>query len=106
MSFIALWVGVLIFRLGAIFSLLSAIRTLQISRRWSDYRLRRRYVVQARGSVLLSVLSGALAVALLVFGRRLQPAVPASPPPTLTPLAAESATPAPPTDTAVSPADT
>jgi hypothetical protein len=96
MSFIALWVGVLIFGLGAIFSLLSAIRTLQISRRWSDYRLRRRYVVQARGSVLLSVLSGALAVALLVFGRLLQPAVPAAAPPTLTPLASETATVAPP----------
>lgn len=104
MSFIALWVGVLIFGLGAIFSLLSAVRTLQISRRWSDYRLRRRYVVQARGSVLLAVLSGALAVALLVFGRLLQPAVPASPPPTLPPTETMTASVEPPrvpTETAV-----
>src|SRR4030042_388747 len=73
MSLIALWIGVLIFGLGAIFSLLSAVRSLQISRRWSDYRLRRRYIVQARGSVLLSVLSGALAAGLLIFGRLAQP---------------------------------
>ena len=69
MSSIAFWIGVIIFGLGAIFGLLSAIRTLQISRRWSDYRLRQRYIVQARGSVLLALLSGSLALALLVLAR-------------------------------------
>lgn len=102
MSSIAVWIGVLILGLGAIFSLLSAIHTLQSSRRWSDYRLRRRYIVQARGSVLLSVLSGALAVGLLLVGRSWQrSATPAAPPPTPT-FATETAVPpaaAPPTET-------
>ncbi|MFH1185627.1 MAG: NBR1-Ig-like domain-containing protein [Chloroflexota bacterium] len=110
MSLIALWIGVLIFGLGAIFSLLSAVHTLQISRRWSDYRLRRRYIVQARGSVLLAVLSGALAMALMIFGRLNQPTEnPAALPSTQTPVASETASPAsplPPPGTPIPPADT
>ena len=110
MSFIALWIGVLIFGLGAIFSLLSAIRTLQISRRWSDYRLRRRYIVQARGSVLLSVLSGALAVGLLMVGQLWRSTTqPAALPPTATVAPMQAASPLPtaaPSETAPpSPAD-
>ena len=58
-----------IFGLGAIFGLLSGLHTLQVSRRWSDYRLRQRYIVQARGSVLLSLLSAGLALALLILAR-------------------------------------
>ena len=108
MQFIALWIGVLIFGLGAIFSLLSAIRTLQISRRWSDYRLRRRYIMQARGSVLLSVLSGALAIALLIFGRMWQQTEsPASLPATQAPSATASPVPpVSPTQTSMPPEDT
>jgi hypothetical protein len=81
MSSIAFWIGVVIFGLGAIFGLLSAVRTLQISRRWSDYRLRQRYVVQARGSVLLALLSGTLALALLVLARSTRPSSPPAPVP-------------------------
>jgi len=107
MSSIALWIGVLIFGLGAIFSLLSAIRTLQISRRWSDYRLRRRYVVQARGSVALALLSGGLAVALLVVGRSAAPpAEPGPLPGTATSTASptgSAATPDAPIETATAP---
>ena len=110
MSLIALWIGVLIFGLGAIFSLLSAVRTLQISRRWSDYRLRRRYIVQARGSVLLAVFSGALAVSLMMFGRLLPPGeTPAALPATQTTAASETASPVPtmpPTETPIPPSDT
>src|SRR5574340_1513319 len=99
MSSIALWIGVIIFGLGAIIGLLSGIRTLQTSRRWSDYRLRQRYIVQARGSVLLALFSGGLAVALLFFARSTGTrAGSAAPPPTptstsqpTTPLPPESA---------------
>ncbi len=67
MPSVALSVGAVIFGLGAILSLLSAIRTLQKSRSWSNYRLRRRFSGEARGALVLAVLSGAVAVALLVI---------------------------------------
>ncbi|HSR21454.1 MAG TPA: hypothetical protein VLL49_11120, partial [Anaerolineales bacterium] len=68
MSLVVLRIGVLIFGMGAILSLLSAVRILQTSRRWSDYRLRRRYLLQARLLILLATLSGGLAVVLLILG--------------------------------------
>src|SRR5512143_4317458 len=104
MPLIAIWVGVILFGLGAIFSLLAAVRTLQASRRWSDYRLRRRYVVQARGSVLFSLFSAAIAVALLIFGRSIPESRPSAPAPTATGIFSATApsTPViPPTGTAV-----
>ena len=121
MSSIAFWIGVIIFGLGALFGLLSAIRTLQISRRWSDYRLRQRYIVQARGSVLLALLSGSLALGLLILARSTRPSsVPAALPVTPTDTAQPTASPIPqqqptesatativlPTDTAIPPSPT
>jgi hypothetical protein len=85
MPFMALWLGVVIFGLGAIFSLLSAIRTMQKSRRWSDYRLRRRYVVQAQTSLVISFLLGSIAGAIFLFYQgRETPSAPAGPFPTVT----------------------
>ena len=105
MSSIAFWIGVTIFGLGAIFGLLSAIRTLQISRRWSNYRLRQRYIVQARGSVLLALLSGSLALALLILARSARPtSAPAALPVTASSTAQATASPSPqvpPTETAI-----
>lgn len=96
MPSIVFWIGVIIFGLGAIFGLLSAIRTLQVSRRWSDYRLRQRYIVQARGSMLVALLSGGLALALLVLARSTRPSsIPVTPSATLTHTAQPTAGPVP-----------
>jgi hypothetical protein len=73
MPSIALTAGVVIFGLGAILGLLSAIRTLQKSRSWSNYRLRRRFLSEARVALVLAVLSGAVAVALLVLSQSGRP---------------------------------
>jgi hypothetical protein len=87
---------VIIFGLGAIFGVLSAIRTLQISRRWSDFRLRQRYVVQARGSVLLALLSGALALGLFILARSTRASIiPAAPPVAPISIASSTASPIP-----------
>ena len=69
MPSIALSIGVVIFGLGAILGLLSAFQTLQKSRSWSNYRQRRRLVGQARGALVLAILSAAVAASLLVLGR-------------------------------------
>jgi len=82
MPSIALSAGAVIFGLGAILGLLSAIRILQKSRSWSNYRLRRRFLGEARGALVLAVLSGAVAVALLVLsqsGRSTSLPIPALP---------------------------
>jgi len=66
MPSIALSVGVVFFGLGAILSLLSAIRTLQKSRSWSNFRHRQRMLGQARSSLVVAVLCAAAAAGLLV----------------------------------------
>ncbi len=72
-------IGVFLFGVGAILSFASGIRALQASRRWPDYRQRQKYTVRARGSLIFSLLSGLMAVAVLILGSATQ--VPAGPPP-------------------------
>jgi hypothetical protein len=74
MPSIALYVGVVLFGLGAILSLLSAVRTLQKSRSWSNFRHRQRMLGQARGSLVVAVLCAAAAAGLLVLRQEARPA--------------------------------
>ena len=73
MPSIALSVGVVLFGLGAILSLLSAVRTLQKSRSWSNFRHRQRMLGQARGSLVVAILCAAATAGLLVLRQEGRP---------------------------------
>ncbi len=75
-------IGIFLFGVGAILSFASGIRALQASRRWPDYRQRQKYMVRARGSLIFSLLSGLMALAVLVLGQATQ--VPGAPAPVAT----------------------
>ena len=61
-------IGIIVFALGAIFSYYSGIRALQTSRRLADYRVRRRYEVRTRGSLITGTVCALIAIALAVLG--------------------------------------
>src|SRR5512141_3099614 len=77
MPLIWILVGAILFVLGAMVSYFSGIRALQASRRLADYRVRQRYVVRARWSLIFGFFSIGVAIVLLFFNRpTAKPAVP------------------------------
>ena len=62
MPLLLILIGAVLFVLGAIVSYFSGIRSLQTSRRLADYRVRQRYLVRARWSLLFGLLSVMVAV--------------------------------------------
>ncbi len=77
MPLLLILIGAVLFVLGAIVSYFSGIRSLQTSRRLADYRVRQRYLVRARWSLLFGLLSVMVAVFLIFLNRPTQqPAIP------------------------------
>src|SRR5512140_937751 len=83
MTFTLILVGAILFVLGAVVSYFSSIRSLQASRKLADFRVRQRYIVRARWSLVGGFFSVLVAAVLFFLNR--PASAPTTPGPTDTP---------------------